>query len=49
VIARDHRTYVTLVDESAKRARRNILANTPQFKVLLAEWEESEGKEDKGK
>src|SRR5687768_303004 len=35
----DHRTYVTLVDESAKRARRNILANTPQFKALLAEWE----------
>jgi hypothetical protein len=45
----DHRTYVTLVDESAKRARRNILANTPQFKALLVEWEESEGKEDTGK
>lgn len=35
----DQKTYVTLVDESAKLARRNILANTPQFKDLLAEWE----------
>jgi len=45
----DQKTYVTLVDESAKLAKRNILANTPQFKALLAEWEEREGKEDKGK
>jgi hypothetical protein len=43
----DQKTYVTLVDESAKRAKRNILANTPQFKALLAEWEESKGKEEK--
>ena len=35
----DRKTYVTLVDESAKLARRNILANTPQFKALLTEWE----------
>ena len=35
----DQKTYVTLVDESAKIAKRNILANTPQFKALLAEWE----------
>jgi hypothetical protein len=35
----DQKTYLTLVDESAKRAKRNILANTPQFKALVAEWE----------
>jgi hypothetical protein len=45
----DQKTYVTLVDESAKLAKRNILANTPQFKDLLAEWEESGGKGDMGK
>ena len=43
----DQKTYVTLVDESAKLAKRNILANTPQFKDLMAEWEESERKEGK--
>jgi len=45
----DQKTYVTLVDESAKLAKRNILANTPQFKALLEEWEESERKEGTGK
>jgi hypothetical protein len=45
----DQKTYVTLVDESAKLAKRNILANTPQFKDLLAQWEESGGKGDTGK
>jgi hypothetical protein len=45
----DQKTYLILVDESAKLAKRNILANTPQFKALLAEWEESEGKEATGK
>lgn len=35
----DQKTYVTLVDESAKLAKRNILSNTPQFKTLLEEWE----------
>lgn len=50
----DQKTYVTLVDESAKLARRNILANTPQFKALLAEWEAmptngGAGKEGTGK
>ena len=43
----DQKTYVTLVDESAKLAKRNILTNSPQFKDLLAEWEESERKEGK--
>jgi hypothetical protein len=45
----DQKTYVTLVDESAKLAKSNILANTPQFKTFLAEWEANEGKEGKGK
>jgi hypothetical protein len=50
----DQKTYLTLVDESAKLARRNILANTPQFKALLAEWEamptnRRAGKEGTGK
>ena len=51
---RGHRqkTYVTLVDESAKLAKRNILTNSPQFKDLIAEWEAmptngGEGKEGK--
>ena len=45
----DQKTYVSLVDESAKLAKRNILANTPQFKALLSEWEESKRKEGTGK
>ena len=50
----DQKTYVTLVDESAKLAKRNILANTPQFKALLAEWDAmptngGAGKEGTGK
>jgi hypothetical protein len=45
----DQKTYVTLVDESAKLAKRNILANTPQFKDLLAQWEESGGKGSTGR
>jgi hypothetical protein len=48
----DQKTYVTLVDESGKLAKRNILANTPQFKDLMVEWEAigtngGEGKEGK--
>ena len=48
----DQKTYVTLVDESAKLAKRNILTNSPQFKDLIAEWEAmptngGEGKEGK--
>ena len=45
----DQKTYYSLVDESGKLAKRNILANTPQFKDLLAEWEAGEGKEGRGK
>jgi hypothetical protein len=45
----DQKTYVTLVDESAKLARRNILANTPQFKDLLAEWEAMSANGEAGK
>ena len=37
----------TLVDESAKMAKRNIIRNTPQIKSLLEEYEGSftEGKD----
>ena len=45
----DQKTYVSLVDESGKLAKRNILANTPQFKDLVVEWEAEEGKEGRGK
>lgn len=37
----DEKSYYTLVDESAKMARRNILRNTPQIKSLLNEYESS--------
>jgi len=45
----DEKTYVTLVDESGKMAKRNILANTPQYKDLFAQWEAKERKEGAGK
>ena len=46
------KTYVTLVDESAKLAKRNILTNSPQFKDLIAgmgshAYKRGEGKEGK--
>ena len=37
----DLKSYYTLVDESAKLAKRNILRETPQLKSLLEEWEAS--------
>src|SRR3954449_9524957 len=46
----DQKTYFTMVDGSAKLARKNIIRNTPQMKSLLEEWErafangEGEGK-----
>ena len=39
------KTYLTLVNESGQQARRNVLADTPQFKDLLADREEKRGKE----
>jgi hypothetical protein len=38
------KTYLTLVNESGQQARRNVLADTPQFKDLNAAWEKR-GKE----
>ena len=38
------KTYLTLVNESGQQARRNVLADTPQFKDLFAQWEKR-GKE----
>ena len=35
----DQKTYYTLVDESAKLAKRNIIKKTPQLSSLLDEWE----------
>jgi len=43
------KTYLTLVDESGKKAKRNILADTPQFKDLFNEGEAKERKEGAGK
>jgi hypothetical protein len=46
----DEKTYFTMVDGSAKLAKKNIIRNTPQMKSLLEEWEsafasgEGEGK-----
>jgi hypothetical protein len=40
----DEKTYLTLVNESGHQARRNVLADTPQFKDLNAAWEKR-GKE----
>jgi hypothetical protein len=37
----DEKTYLTMVDDSAKLARRNVLKKTPQLKSLLEEWETS--------
>jgi len=41
----DEKTYLTLVNESGQQARRNVLADTPQFKDLFAEQEAKRGKE----
>lgn len=41
----DEKTYLTLVNESGHQARRNVLADTPQMKDLLSDWEEKRGKE----
>jgi hypothetical protein len=43
----DQKSYYSLVDESAKLARRNIIAKTPQLKMLLEEWDKSVRKEEK--
>jgi len=43
----DRKSYYSLVDESGKLARRNILAKTPQLKSLLEEWEAVERGEKK--
>jgi hypothetical protein len=43
------KTYLTLVDESGKLAKRNILADTPQYKDLFAKWEAKERKEGAGR
>ena len=41
-------TFTTLVDQSNRMARRNIIHKTPQLKSLLEEWEDSfpEGREE---
>ena len=45
------KTYVTLVDESAKLAKRNILTNSPQFRPHCGmgshAYKRGEGKEGK--
>jgi hypothetical protein len=41
----NEKTYLTLVNESGHQARRNVLADTPQFKDLLSDREEKRGKE----
>jgi hypothetical protein len=41
----DEKTYLTLVNESGHQARRNVLADTPQFKDLNAAWKETRRKE----
>jgi hypothetical protein len=35
------------VDKSGKLAKSNIIANTPQLKTLLEEWDKSEREEEK--
>jgi hypothetical protein len=35
----DEKTYFTMVDGSAKLAKKNIIRNTPQMKTMLEEWE----------
>ena len=37
----DQKSYYTMVDDSSKMARRNIITKTPQLKSLLEEWEHS--------
>jgi hypothetical protein len=37
----DQKSYYTMVDDSNKMARRNIITKTPQLKSLLEEWENS--------
>ena len=41
----NEKTYLTLVNESGQQARRNVLADTPQLKDLLADREGKRGKE----
>jgi hypothetical protein len=43
----DQKSYYSLVDKSSKLAKDNIIANTPQLKTLLEEWDKSERKEAK--
>lgn len=45
----DEKTYLTLVDESGKMAKRNVLADSPQFKALFEKWKTNEGKEGASK
>jgi hypothetical protein len=37
----DQKSYYTMVDDSNKMAKRNIITKTPQLKSLLEEWENS--------
>ena len=41
--------FSSLVDQSSKMARRNIIQKTPQIKTLLEEWESSLGDGGEGK
>jgi len=43
----DQKSYYNLVDGSAKTAKRNIIANTPQLQALLAEWEQGNHEAEK--
>jgi hypothetical protein len=43
----DQKSYYSLVDKSGKLAKSNIIANTPQLKTLLEEWDKSEREEEK--
>jgi hypothetical protein len=46
----DEKTYFTMVDGSAKLAKKNIIRNTPQMKSLLEEWEDAfDGRGGEGK
>ena len=47
LIGGDQKSYHTMVDESGKLARRNIIAKTPQFKTLLEEWDKGEQEAEK--
>ncbi len=42
-------TFISLLDQSNRMARRNIIRNTPQLRSLITEWEDSfseEGREE---